>query len=127
MRKRYCVDKGFKSLIPPLSEAERSQLEESCIKYGIKDSIKIWKHTIVDGHNRYEIAQKHNLRFRVNEMDFNARIRMAELGGKSSLRKLRTMTKQSKYKDRLDQISVEIQTIIYKASKGKSGTNSRKP
>ena len=39
-----------------------------------------------------------------NEMDFNARIRMAELGGKSSLRKLRTMTKQSKYKDRLDQI-----------------------
>ena len=39
-----------------------------------------------------------------NEMDFNARIRMAELGGKNSLRKLRTMTKQSKYKDRLDQI-----------------------
>ena len=39
-----------------------------------------------------------------NEMDFNARIRMAELGGKNSLRQLRTMTKQSKYKDRLDQI-----------------------
>ena len=39
-----------------------------------------------------------------NEMEFNARIRMAELGGKNSLRQLRTMTKQSKYKDRLDQI-----------------------
>ena len=39
-----------------------------------------------------------------NEMEFNARLRMAELDGKSSLRKLRTMTKQSKYKDRLDQI-----------------------
>ena len=39
-----------------------------------------------------------------NEMDFNARIRIAELGGKSSLRQLRTMTTQSKYKDRLDQI-----------------------
>ena len=39
-----------------------------------------------------------------NEMEFNARIRMAELGGKGSLRQLRTMTKQSKYKDRLDQI-----------------------
>ena len=39
-----------------------------------------------------------------NEMDFNARIRMAELGGKNSLRKLRTMTKQTKFKDRLDQI-----------------------
>ena len=39
-----------------------------------------------------------------NEMEFNARIRMAELGGKSSIRSLRTMTKQSKFKDRLDQI-----------------------
>lgn len=72
MRKRYCVDKGFKSLIPPLSEAERSQLEESCIKYGIKDSIKIWNLTIVDGHNRYEIAQKHKLPFKVDKMDFKS-------------------------------------------------------
>ena len=39
-----------------------------------------------------------------NEMEFNARLRMAELGGKNSLRQLRTMTKQSKFKDRLDQI-----------------------
>jgi len=39
-----------------------------------------------------------------NEMDFNARLRMAELDGKKSLRKLRTMTRQSKHKDRLDQI-----------------------
>jgi len=38
------------------------------------------------------------------EMEFNARIRMAELGGKNSIRKLRTMSKQSKYKDKLDQI-----------------------
>ena len=38
------------------------------------------------------------------EMEFNARIRIAELGGKNSLRKLRTMSKQSKYKDKLDQI-----------------------
>jgi len=36
------------------------------------------------------------------EMEFNARIRIAELGGKNSLRQLRTMTKQSKYKDKLD-------------------------
>lgn len=38
------------------------------------------------------------------EMEFNARIRMAELGGKNSLKKLRTMTKQAKYKDKLDQL-----------------------
>ena len=39
-----------------------------------------------------------------NEMEFNARIRIAELGGKGSLGQLRTMSKQAKYKDRLDQI-----------------------
>lgn len=38
------------------------------------------------------------------EMEFNARVRIAELGGKNSLRQLRTMTKQSKYKDKLDQL-----------------------
>lgn len=71
MRKNYSVIEEFKSLIPPLSEAERSQLEESCIKYGIQDPIKVWKHRfIVDGHNRYEIAQKHNLNFKATEMDF---------------------------------------------------------
>ena len=39
-----------------------------------------------------------------NEMEFNARIRIAELGGRGSLHQLRTMSKQAKYKDRLDQI-----------------------
>ena len=39
-----------------------------------------------------------------NEMEFNARLRISELGGRNSLRQLRTMTRQSKYKDRLDQI-----------------------
>ena len=38
------------------------------------------------------------------EMEFNARVRMAELSGKKGLRKLKTMTKQSKYKNKLDQL-----------------------
>ena len=38
------------------------------------------------------------------EMDFNARIRIAELQGEKSLRQLQTMVKQSKYKDKLDHI-----------------------
>ena len=38
------------------------------------------------------------------EMEFNARIRIAELGGRGSLKQLRTMTRQTKFKNRLDQI-----------------------
>ena len=58
-------------------------------------------------HKREEAIQAYKSVVRMappNEMEFNARIRQAELGGKSSLRALRTMTKQSKYKDRLDRI-----------------------
>jgi len=57
--------------------------------------------------NRDEAAHAYKSVVRMappNEMEFNARLRMAELGGKNSLRQLRTMTQQSKYKDRLDQI-----------------------
>ena len=50
-------------------------------------------------------AYKHVIKMTpASDMDFNARIRIAELSGRSSLKKLRTMTKQSKYKDRLTEI-----------------------
>lgn len=62
-------------------------------------------------------AYKHVIRLAPpNEMDFNARIRMAELEGKGAIRKLKTMTKQSKHKDRLDQIYGTIGNI-YLASR----------
>ena len=46
-----------------------------------------------------------------NEMEFNARLRMAELDGKNAIRRLKSMTRQSKYKDRLDQIYGAIGNI----------------
>jgi len=39
----------------------------------IQDSLKIWQGTLVDGHNRYEIAQAHNLEFKTVEMQFDSR------------------------------------------------------
>lgn len=50
------------------------------------------------------------------EMDFNARIRIAQLKGKSSLKQLRRMAKQAKYKDKLDYIYGTMGNI-YLASK----------
>ena len=38
------------------------------------------------------------------EMDFNARIRMAQMQGRNALKRLRSMTRQTKYKDMLDRI-----------------------
>ena len=58
------VREDFKALIPPLSAEEYSQLEQNCLEEGIRDPLVLWGDTLIDGHNRYEIAQKHNLAFK---------------------------------------------------------------
>ena len=67
------IDKEFKTLIPPLSAEEFNQLEANCLENGIQDSLKTWNGVLVDGHNRYEIAEKHGLEFKTEEMEFSGR------------------------------------------------------
>ena len=68
------IDNEFKSLIPPLSDEEYRQLEENCLKEGIRDSLVVWDNgdgfVLIDGHNRYRIAQKHNLPYNHRRMEF---------------------------------------------------------
>lgn len=55
------IDPEFKTLIPPLSKDEYAILEESIKVTGIRDAVMVWDGIIVDGHNRFEIAEKHGL------------------------------------------------------------------
>lgn len=64
------IDDEFKNLIPPLADDEFQQLEENLLRDGIQDSLKTWRGILIDGHNRYQIAQKHGLPFKVTEMEF---------------------------------------------------------
>ena len=68
------IDSEFKDLIPPLSSEEYKQLEENILKDGIRDSLVIWDNgtdwILIDGHNRFEIAQKHNLPYNQRRMEF---------------------------------------------------------
>lgn len=64
------VRADFESLIPPLSPDEFQQLEENCIRDGIRDPLVTWNDVLIDGHNRYKIAQEHNLEYQVASMDF---------------------------------------------------------
>lgn len=69
------IDKEFESLIPPLTENEFAQLEENCVKDGIRDPLVVWEHdgndVLVDGHNRFRIVGKHpTLQFNINRMKF---------------------------------------------------------
>lgn len=78
------IDKEFESLIPPLSDEEFKQLEQNCIDYGIQDKLIVCyfpgaeEITLLDGHNRYRIAQKNNLAYETKRLDFKSRDKAIE-------------------------------------------------
>ena len=54
------IDPEFQSQIPPLTDDEFQQLEENILKEGkLISPLIVWNNTLVDGHNRYAILQKH--------------------------------------------------------------------
>lgn len=65
------INNKFKDLIPCLSNEEFLQLEENILRDGIREPICVWNGVILDGHNRYSIAQKHVLNFQTKEMTFD--------------------------------------------------------
>lgn len=64
------INPEYKSLISPLSSEEFAGLEKSIKEEGCRDAIVTWQGVIVDGHNRYEICQKHGIDFTTIEKDF---------------------------------------------------------
>jgi hypothetical protein len=62
----------FKKLIPALSVEEFKQLEQNCLAEGIREKIITWNGFIIDGHNRYEIATKHKLKFETESKEFES-------------------------------------------------------
>jgi len=66
------IKEEFKKLIPPLSKEEFTQLETNCLNEGIREAIVTWQGFIVDGHNRYEIAQRWGLEFKTEPKQFES-------------------------------------------------------
>ena len=70
------IDPEFKSLIPPLTTEELSGLESSIIKEGCRDALIVWpgkNDILIDGHNRYEICQRHGIKFEIKNISFATR------------------------------------------------------
>lgn len=59
----------------PLKDEELKALEKSVITEGIRDELIAWDKdnelVLVDGHHRYDLAQKHNLEFKINKRQFS--------------------------------------------------------
>lgn len=69
------IDHEFEQLLPPLTKEEYKNLENSILKYGMRDSIKLWedqdsKIYIVDGHNRYNICNKNSINIEPYQLSF---------------------------------------------------------
>jgi hypothetical protein len=67
--KDICIDKEFEELLPKLTVDEFENLEQSILRNGVLDPLKLWeepetgKLILIDGHNRYEIIKKNKLKF----------------------------------------------------------------
>ncbi|MDP8240841.1 MAG: hypothetical protein P9X24_17270, partial [Candidatus Hatepunaea meridiana] len=70
MTTNITIDPAFKALIPPLSSDERQQLEANLLAEGCRDPLVVWsgQGILLDGHNRFEICQKHNIHYETTEL-----------------------------------------------------------
>ncbi len=57
------VNPDLKAYIDPLTPDEFTALERSLLTEGCRDVLVLWGDMLIDGHNRYEICQKHGLAF----------------------------------------------------------------
>lgn len=86
VKKNILILPELESLIPPLHEEERSQLETNILVEGCREALLIWPTTeatiqagstsakqvyvLVDGHNRYSICRKNNLDFPIHFVNY---------------------------------------------------------
>ena len=70
--RQLTIDPEFRDKIPPLSEDEFQKLEQNILEDGeVREPIVVWHNTIIDGHHRWKIIQKHNLtNYMIKQMDF---------------------------------------------------------
>lgn len=71
--RQLIVEPEFRDKIPALSPEEFSKLEENILADGeVRDPLVVWNNTIIDGHNRWAIIQKHpELKWSVKQMEFS--------------------------------------------------------
>ena len=66
------IKEEFKNLIPALSVEEYAQLEANILEEGIREPIITWNGFIIDGHNRFSIAQRFDLEYKTTSKYFSS-------------------------------------------------------
>lgn len=63
------INPELRDYIDPLTTQEFLALERSLLKEGCRDALVLWGETLIDGHNRYTICQKHGIPFQTKQND----------------------------------------------------------
>jgi len=107
------IDRDFKSLIPPLTESELTELHNSLITHGCRDRLIVWKGKgiLLDGHNRHAFCTERKIPFEVFEVTCSDREQAANFIRKNQLAR-RNLTP--------DQLSF-IRGALLNSIKGKQG------
>ena len=70
--RQLTIDPEFRDKIPPLSDDEFQKLEQNILEDGeVREPLVVWHNTIIDGHHRWKIIQKHGLtNYKIKQMEF---------------------------------------------------------
>src|SRR5262245_6632017 len=60
----------LKAFVPALTAEESAQLEANLLAHGCRDPLVIWQETrtLLDGHHRYELCERHGLPYHTHEV-----------------------------------------------------------
>lgn len=78
--KKLKIDPELRDLLPPLTDEEYKQLEKNIVENGFDKNfpIMVWHDFIVDGHNRYEICEKHEIDFVYGNLGYETKEEVME-------------------------------------------------
>ena len=64
------VDDEFRHLIPPLTNLERTGLEENLLRDGCLEPLIVWaeEQILLDGHNRKDLCERHGIDYGTREV-----------------------------------------------------------
>jgi len=60
---KLIIDEQFEGYLPRLTAQELLLLELSIVSEGMKTPIETWNGIVVDGHHRYEIAERYGIQY----------------------------------------------------------------
>lgn len=116
----------LESLIPPLLNEEFKQLERNILEEGIREPLITWNGILIDGHNRYRIAQEHDMNYETLEKEFENINRVKEWMinnqfGRRNLsnyqRSVLALHLENVFKDRAKEKEFERKTTFQKSEK----------